>query len=70
MVNKPDSAQTGVQDYQSAIGPGVKGEETGTNGWESRCGMRDLLFVLIYLAMVVTPAVVAVRSGRETGTDE
>jgi len=32
--------------------------------------MRDLLFVLIYLAMVVTPTVVAVRSGRETGADE
>jgi len=32
--------------------------------------MRDLLFVLIYLAMVVTPAAVAMRSGRETGTDE
>jgi hypothetical protein len=32
--------------------------------------MRDLVFVLIYLAMVLTPAVVAVRSGREPGTDE
>ncbi len=38
-------------------------EETGFR-------MRDLLFVLIYLAMVVTPAVVAVRSGRETSTDD
>jgi hypothetical protein len=28
--------------------------------------MRDLLFFLIYVAMVATPAVAAVRSGRET----
>lgn len=34
------------------------------------CNMRDLLFAFIYLAMVATPAVVALRSGRETGTDE
>lgn len=32
--------------------------------------MRDLLFVLIYLAMVAAPAVVAVRSGREAGPEE
>lgn len=39
------------------------GEETGFI-------MRDLLFVLVYLAMVLTPAVVALRSGRENGNDE
>jgi hypothetical protein len=32
--------------------------------------MRDILFVLIYLAMVLTPAVVALRSGRETSPEE
>lgn len=32
--------------------------------------MRDFLFVLIYLAMVMTPAVVALYSGRETGPEE
>jgi hypothetical protein len=32
--------------------------------------MRDLLFLLLYLAMVATPAVVAVRSGREAGPEE
>jgi hypothetical protein len=32
--------------------------------------MRSLIFFLIYLVMVATPAVVALRSGRESGTDE
>ena len=42
---------------------GSAAEETGYK-------MLDLLFVLIYVAMVVAPAVVALRSGRETGADD
>ncbi len=63
--------------FGSAIGSEVKGEET--ERWNVRgpvpqrkpvTPMRDFLFVLIYLAMVVTPAVVAVRGARGTGPDE
>jgi hypothetical protein len=39
-------------------------------GQETGFIMRDLLFVLIYVAMVFTPAVVAMRSGREPGKDQ
>lgn len=75
-VNKRILPRAGHGNYGSAIGTAVKGEETGdecavnTAAEETGFRMRDLLFVLVYLAMVVTPAVVAVRSGRATGTDD
>jgi len=32
--------------------------------------MREFVFILVLAAMALAPAVVAVRSGRETGGDE
>jgi hypothetical protein len=55
---------------------GLRGRRLGDECPASSAGketgfiMRDLLFVLIYVAMVLTPAVVAVRSGREPGKGE
>lgn len=63
--------QAGQVVLRSAIGWKVKGGETGRwNPMQPVSAMRDLLFVLIYLAMVLTPAVVAARSGGKTGSDE
>jgi hypothetical protein len=32
--------------------------------------MRDILIVFLFIAMVLTPAVVAARSGRDLPSDE
>ena len=57
--------------WQGCYGRGNWAMDAGHSaGEETGFIMRDLLFVLVYLAMVLTPAVVALRSGRENGNDE
>ena len=40
------------------------------DGWAESKSMRDILIVIVFVAMVLTPAVIAARSGQDLFQDE